>query len=583
MKKKIYPTLTTPFSEKMDKDIPWNVYPRPQLKRNSFICLNGLWDFTITKSDKIPENFTEKILVPFPVESKLSGIERRVNKNDRLFYRRTFSLPEGFIADRLLLRFGAIDRFAKIYVNGNAMGVHDCGYTPFFVDVTEAVKDGENEIIVEVRDELSKLYPYGKQKRNRGGMWYTPVSGIWQTVWLESVPEGYVENIRIKPSLESVDIQLFTKSKVKKITLLDSGEVFEFRENFITISPKEVKNWTPENPYLYRFKLETESDTVESYFALRTVTKERVNGIPRLCLNGKPYLFNGLLDQGYFPDGLFLPATPEGYENDIKFAKSLGYNTLRKHIKTEPAIFYYLCDTLGIAVFQDMVNNGRYSFLCDTALPTIGFKRKRDKNRHKNPESREAFIDCMTATANMLYNYPSVVYYTIFNEGWGQFNSDEMYEKLKAQDPSRIIDSTSGWFAQSKSDVASHHVYFKKPALLQDPTRPLVLSEFGGFSYRVEGHLFGAKNYGYSKYKIEREFEKSVFSLYENDVKQLVKNGISALIYTQISDIEDETNGLITYDRRHVKVDTPRMKKILNELFELSVNTEVKNENSDML
>ena len=229
-----------------------------------------------------------------------------------------------------------------------------------------------------------------------------------------------------------------------------------------------------------------------------------------------------------------------------------------------------MCDTLGISVFQDMVNNGRYSFLCDTALPTIGFKKKRDVNRHKNPESREAFIDCMTATANMLYNYPSVVYYTIFNEGWGQFEADGMYERLKSIDTSRIIDSTSGWFRQSKSDVSSHHIYFKSPVLSADAEKPLVLSEFGGFSYRVDGHLFGSKNYGYSKHKTLREFEKSVLSLYENDVKALVENGISALIYTQISDIEDETNGLITYDRKVLKIDAARIRKALNELFKIS-------------
>ena len=560
----------------MDKDIPWNIYPRPQLKRDSFICLNGLWDFQVSKSSDIPESFSEKILVPFPVESALSGIGRRVGKGDRLFYRRTFSLPEGFLKDKLLLRFGAVDRFARVFVNGTEMGIHDCGYTPFFVDITDVIKDGENEITVLVRDELSHLYPYGKQKRQRGGMWYTPVSGIWQTVWLESVPKDYVENMRITPTLDSVKIEVFTKSKNKKITLLGSGEVYEFTENSIVLSPKEIKNWTPETPHLYRFRLDTECDSVESYFALRTVTVEKHGDIPRICLNGKPYLFNGLLDQGYFPDGLFLPATPEGYEYDIRLAKSLGFNTLRKHIKVEPPIFYYLCDLLGIAVFQDMVNNGRYSFLRDTALPTLGFKKRSDKRRHKNPESREAFISCMTDTANMLYSYPSIVYYTIFNEGWGQFDADGAYEKLKSIDSTRIIDSTSGWFRQKKSDVDSHHVYFKSPRLVSDKKRPLVLSEFGGFSHRVEGHLFGSKSYGYSKHKRREDFEEKLFSLYKNDVKSLVKNGISALIYTQLSDIEDETNGFVTYDRKVVKADVEGMKSILDHLFKLSSEAEAK-------
>jgi len=581
-----YTPLTTAFAETMDKEIPWNVYPRPQLKRNSFLCLNGLWDFQVTQSKEIPKEFKEKILVPFPVESALSGIQRTVEKNDRLFYRRTFTLPRRFMRDRLLLRFGAIDRFAKVYFNGEEMGVHNCGYTPFYVDLTESLRKGENEIIVEVRDDLSPNYPYGKQKKKRGGMWYTPVSGIWQTVWLESVPENYIENIRIHSYLDSAEIEVFTKAKHKKITLLDSGEVFESDEEFITVKPKKTVNWTPENPYLYRFKLETENDTVESYFALRTVTKERIGGISRLCLNGKPYLFNGLLDQGYFPDGLFLPATPEGYENDIKLAKSMGFNTLRKHIKVEPPIFYHLCDKLGIAVFQDMVNNGKYSFIKDTVLPTIGLKRKNDKNAHSNPESRESFIECMVATTNMLYNYPSVVYYTVFNEGWGQFEADEMFERMKALDSSRIIDATSGWFHQSKSDVSSHHVYFKKPIISHEKAKALVLSEFGGFSYRITGHLFGPKNYGYSKHETRQSFENALFTLYEDDVLSLVKIGISALIYTQLSDIEDETNGLVTYDRRVVKIDASRMKKICDMLYENHLQallTEEENETSDLL
>ena len=582
MKDTLYPQLMTEFAENMDKDCPWNVYPRPQLKRNSFFCLNGLWDLAITQTKDIPDEFPEKILVPFPIESELSGIKKRLEKGDRLFYRKKFKLPKRFMKDRLLLRFGAVDRFAKVFFNREVMGVHNCGYTPFFVDITEHLKSGENEIIVEVVDDLSPAYPYGKQRKKRGGMWYTPVSGIWQTVWLESVPENYIENLRIHPSLDSVEIEVFTKAKTKKITLIDTGERFEFTDDYITITPKNVINWTPENPYLYRFKLETENDTVESYFALRRISKERIGGITRLCLNGKPYLFNGLLDQGYFPDGLYLPATPEGYEKDIMTAKELGFNTLRKHAKVEPAIFYHLCDKLGIAVFQDMVNNGKYSFFKDTVLPTIGLKGKNDKNAHSNPESREAFTECAVATANMLFNYPSVLYYTIFNEGWGQFEADALYERIKAVDRTRIIDATSGWFFQTKSDVSSHHVYFKKPQLSHEKARALVLSEFGGFSYRTEGHIFGAKNYGYAKYETQEEYENAVCSLYENDVMPLVEIGISAIIYTQLSDVEDETNGFITYDRKVLKINAERMKRITDSMYAALEEKEKENEDIDL-
>ena len=582
MRNKTFPPLTTDYAETMDKEQPWKVYPRPQLKRNSFFCLNGLWDFQITKTKDIPEQFNEKILVPFPPESQLSGIGRSIEKNDRLFYRKTFKLPRNFARHKVLLRFGAVDRFVRVYLNRESLGIHNCGYTPFFVDITDYLRSGENEIVLEVVDDLSPNYPYGKQKKKRGGMWYTPVSGIWQTVWIESVPENYIENIRIRPSLDSAEIEFFTKSKHKKVTLIESGEIFETDEDYVVVKPAKVINWTPENPYLYRMKIETETDSVESYFALRTITKERSGGIVRLCLNGKPYLFNGLLDQGYFPDGLFLPATPEGYENDIKLAKSLGFNTLRTHVKIEPAIFYHLCDKLGIAVFQDMVNNGKYSFIRDTVLPTIGLKKRNDRKMHTNPESRESFTECLIATANMLFNYPSVVYYTIFNEGWGQFDSDTLYERLKTIDETRIVDSTSGWFRQSRSDVSSHHVYFKAPNISHEKGKALVLSEFGGFSYRVEEHLFGPKNYGYSKHEAKEDFEKALFTLYERDVTPLVQIGVSALIYTQLSDVEDETNGLVTYDRRVVKIDAERMKKICDSLYKKLYEKEDPNEAFDM-
>ena len=576
MAKNKYPSLTTPYAEKMDKSCPWNEYPRPQLKRDSFICLNGLWDFAVSKDATPPKKFAELILVPFPPESPLSGIGRSIGSDDYMYYRKKFTVPKDFINDRVLLRFGAIDRFCKLTVNGTVAGIHNDGYLPFYADITDKLVEGENELLITVTDNLASRYPYGKQKKKRGGMWYTPVSGIWQTVWLESVPKDYVRNIRLDPTITEVKITVDTDSKHKKITLLDSGESFEFTTQSIVISPKEKKLWSPESPYLYRFRLETETDKVESYFALREVGIKEIDGVAKLCLNGEPYLFNGLLDQGYFPDGIFLPATKEGYENDILLAKSMGFNTLRKHIKLEPAIFYYLCDLHGICVFQDMINNGKYSFLRDTALPTLGFKRISDRNLHKNQKSRTAFEECMRATVNTLYNYPSVVYYTIFNEGWGQFNSDENYRKMKALDSTRVIDSTSGWFWQNESDVDSYHIYFKKLAVNFNTPRPISLSEFGGYSHRVDGHLFGPKNYGYRQFEIREDFEEALFQLYFEEVLPLVQSGASALIYTQISDVEDETNGIITYDRRVVKVDVEKFRVINDELRQIAkTNSEV--------
>jgi hypothetical protein len=355
------------------------------------------------------------------------------------------------------------------------------------------------------------------------------------------------------------------------LTLTDSDEVFEFSGNKITLTPKDIKLWTPDEPNIYNFKIECGADTVDSYFALREISVKDFGGIPRLALNGKPYLFNGLLDQGYFPDGLFIPATYDAYRDDILLAKKMGFNMLRKHIKVEPEIFYYLCDTLGIAVFQDMVNNSSYSFFIDTALPTVGLKRMPDKHRHTSKRSREIFEREMYKTQDHLYNFPSIVYYTVFNEGWGQFCADEMYRRAKAHDETRVYDATSGWFLQKESDVDSRHVYFKPVKLGKRTGRPIVISEFGGYSHRVAGHLFGDANYGYRTFSEMSEFEDAFIRLYEQEIEPLVPLGVSALVYTQLSDVEDETNGIITYDRCVVKLNSekirPMMDRIKSKIF----------------
>ncbi len=571
-------SLRTPHYNDARVEIPWNYYPRPQLRRDSFICLNGEWEFGMTPEDSIPTTLSEKITVPFPPESELSGIGRSPKKHDFMYYRRTFTLPEGFLKDKLLLRFGAIDRLATVYINGSVVGSHNNGYLPFFADITKNLKDGENEIVVKVRDNLSPIFPYGKQKKKRGGMWYTPVSGIWQTVWLESVPKNYIERLIITPTMKDVRIRVIGGERKKRLTLTASSESFEFEGDSIVVAPKEPKLWTPETPYLYEFEITSGEDSVQSYFALREVGICDTGATKRLTLNGKPYLFNGLLDQGYYPDGIFLPPSPDGYEEDILLAKRLGFNTLRKHIKIEPSIFYYLCDKLGVAVFQDMVNNSDYSFLRDTALPTLGMKRRSDKRLHKSPVSRNAFLYGMRGTLSTLYNHPSVVYYTIFNEGWGQFCADDAYDEMKAQDPTRIIDSTSGWFFQKKSDVDSQHIYFKKLPCSVGGERPLVISEFGGYSHRVEGHLFGDKNYGYSTCDSLAEYEKAICELYKDEVLPLVKAGASAFIFTQLSDVEDETNGFITYDRQVIKMDVEKFRKICAELTEAATLGEKEDE-----
>ncbi len=567
-----YTVLKTKYADKMDREHPWQEYPRPTLVRDSYFNLNGEWDFCI--SDTRPAVYTEKILVPFCPESSLSGYFGDMPENTPLHYRRAFSLPSDFIKKRVILHFGAVDTLCEVWLNGTHIGSHEGGYLPFSFDVTEAVSRGENELYVKVIDNLDKKYTYGKQTKKRGGMWYTPVSGIWQTVWLESVCENYIEGLKITTDMTSAKIEVRCGCEKKKITLKKSGEVIEFDGESVTVVPREVHLWSPESPYLYEFTLECGEDKVESYFALREVGIGDYDGVKRLTLNGAPYLFNGLLDQGYFPDGLFLPATIEGYEDDIKTAKSLGFNMLRKHIKVEPEIFYNLCDRLGIVVFQDMVNNASYSYLLDTVLPSIGLKRLPDKLRHSDRESREIFIKEMTGTIAHLYNFPSVLYYTVFNEGWGQFCADEMYALAKSQDKTRIFDATSGWFVRRDSDVDSRHIYFKPIKIKKKSERPIVISEFGGYSHRVVGHLFGKDNYGYSIYSEREKFEDAFIALYEKQVLPTIEKGVSALVYTQVSDVEDETNGLMTYDRAVTKVSHERtlatMNSLYNKLYEVT-------------
>ena len=552
--------LYTPEGETLQGK-PWEIYPRPQLKRDSYVNLNGVWDFAISEKAEVSK-FDKQIIVPFCPESLLSGLRIHVKPGSYLFYRRNFTMKKQ--TGRLLLHIGAADQIADIYVNQSHICHHEGGYDSFTVDITDALAE-ENELVIRVQDDLrDQSFPYGKQTLKRGGMWYTPVSGIWQTVWLEWVPETYMESLHIRTDLE--------KATICTVPALDGKVICEGKEYPLTagkavITPEKPQLWSPENPYLYDFTIETAADRVESYFALRTIETKTVNGIPRLCLNGKPYFFHGLLDQGYWPDGLFTPAKPECYVNDILEMKRLGFNTLRKHIKVEPEEFYYQCDKLGMVVFQDMVNNGDYNFLRDTALPTVGIQRLQDTQMHKDPNTRKRFLASMEATVRQLRNHPCILYWTIFNEGWGQFDSEAVYEKLKELEPDRIIDATSGWFRQKKSDVDSRHIYFTPWSTLKVSDKPLVLSEFGGYAYPVEGHLFNTGNsYGYKACKNEAHFRESVDKLYREKVIPAAKKGLCAAIITQVSDVEDEINGFLTYDRKVNKADEKQMQAIAEEL-----------------
>ncbi len=569
-------------SDQRTDEVPFAKYPRPQLKRDSFLNLNRKWDCGA--------------VVPFPLGSYNCGVSASLSASDdcdfpqngsnfeQYSYHTTFSLPDGFIKDRVLLNFGAVDQIATVFIDGKKVGEHEGGYTPFSFDITEALSsENPHKIQVDVIDTLDHKFPYGKQKKARGGMWYTPISGIWQTVWLESVPRQYIRGLKITPDLEGIKLEIdecsentssiTAASDTYNITVLratDDVQVSaepdaQFSTQVLTLTTSEKslyikienpKLWSPEEPNLYDITVKTSHDTVQSYFGLRTVSIgcDR-DGYPRLLLNGKPYFFNGVLDQGYWPEGIFLPNSEKGWESDIIAMKKLGFNTLRKHIKVEPARFYEACDRLGMVVFQDFVNNADYSFFHDTILPTVfpslsdkGFFK--DKHYHKSSETRRVFKETVAATIECLYNFPCICYYTIFNEGWGQFCADELYDFVKAHDSTRIIDSTSGWFKQKKTDVHSDHVYFRK-IKVKKSDKPIVISEFGGYSFKLEpNHYFNKnQNYGYKTFVSQAELEKAIHELYDTRIKPYVKKGLCAAIYTQLSDVEDETNGFLTYDR----------------------------------
>ena len=554
-----------------EKQMPWQEYPRPQMRRDKYCLLNGTWK--CNGSD---------ILVPFAPQASLSGYGKKVD--DKLVYEKTFVIPKDFNKEKILLHFGAVDQIATIWVNGEKLGSHEGGYLPFSLDITKVVKrDGENQLKVEVIDTLSKDYPYGKQTKKRGGMWYTPVSGIWQTVWLEEVPDTYIEKIVMTPDLKGVDIELVIndtngdnhgetnhacgKAAGFDVSVeLEPGNVvtkhFEGNKGRLEIDGMTDSNekvhvaklWTTETPHLYPINITYGKDRVDSYFALRTIAIEKQNGVNRVVLNGKPIFMHAVLDQGYFCDGLFLPAKAEEYEKDILRMKELGYNMLRKHIKIEPEAFYYACDGLGMLVMQDMVNNGGYNFIFDTALPTLGFKTKNDAKGKIEGKQKEFFKQHTKETIEHLYNHPSIVAYTIFNEGWGQFNSDEMYDYVKKLDPTRLADSTSGWFAQKKNDFDSEHIYFKVIPL-EPKERPLFVSECGGYTMAAEGHYYSKyAQYGYGASDTKEALTKDIVYMYENMIIPYVKNGVCGCVYTQLSDVEDEINGLYTYDRKVCKV-----------------------------
>ena len=570
-------TMLTKWGAALDRSCPLPEYPRPQLRRESFYNLNGVWDYAITASGDEPEVWDGEIVVPFSPEAPLSGAARGPAKDEFLHYRRSFTLPDGFRKDRVLLHFGAVDQIAEVFVNGVSAVKHSGGYWPFSADITSLLREGENVLCVTVRDNADDpTFAYGKQRYKRGGMWYTAQSGIWQTVWLESVPEVHIVSLRITPEFDDarVRIELETAGESRAAITCDvRGEDGSFvagswaKGGVCVVPLPGFHAWTPDDPYLYALDITCGEDHVESYFAMRKFSYVEHNGHKVFGLNNVPLFHNGLLDQGYYPDGLLTPPSDEAMVHDIETMKRCGFNMLRKHIKIEPLRWYYHCDRLGMIVWQDMVSGGQpYSFLHVSALPTLGVVDLPDRDAkpygRSGMLSRARFRREMADTVRHLYNCPCIALWTVFNEGWGQFDALEMANELKMLDATRFIDHASGWQDQGREEMKSRHIYFR-PVKLKNDGRALALTEYGGYVLAVDGHRWTDKVFGYRICRdaaaLTRDYEKLMLG---QVLPHIRAEGLTAAVYTQITDVEEELNGLMSYDREVLKIPEETLREI---------------------
>lgn len=560
--------LLTKWGKDLDCEHPLQEYPRPQFVRDSYINLNGKWNFAITKEDRLPTAYPGNIIVPFSPETPLSGVSRVIQPDDNLFYQRNFTIPEGFNKGKVFINFGAVDQVAKVWINNKFVGEHIGGYTPFTFDITKflAPENDLNSIIVQVKDYSDTgSYSRGKQKIKRGGIWYSPQSGIWQSVWLESTPKEHLSSVKITPDFDkkTVEFEYFGTDDVE-VLIYDCGELIADTTKHIVEIP-DAKSWSPELPFLYDVEFKACGETIKSYFGMRKFSLGiDEKGVKRLFLNNEPYFHNGLLDQGYYPDGFLTPPSNDAMEADVLFAKAAGFNMLRKHIKIEPLLWYHYCDVHGILVWQDMVNGGGEYGLEVSVIPFVGITLddRNYRNFHRSDlAGRKMYYNELNETLNHLYNCPCIAMWVPFNEGWGQFDSAKVYKLLKEMDPTRVIDTTSGWHDMGASDVVSKHIYFT-PIRVKKSSRPYVLSEFGGFSMRVENHTFNDKMFGYKIYKTKESLTKAYSRLFNKTIIPQIKDGLSATVYTQLTDVEDELNGLMTYDRAVSKIDIDELRKI---------------------
>lgn len=577
--------LYTPWGEEAEtKGMPWaNDYPRPQLVRNNWQNLNGVWGYKIQSSSDKPEKFDEDILVPFSPESLLSGVQTLVKPEDVLWYQREFKLERELASEeRVRLHFGAVDQCCEVIVNDVCVGKHVGGYWPFSFDITDYLQE-TNELLVSVKDSSDNpLYAYGKQKMTHGEIWYLPQSGIWQTVWLEIVPVDYIEEVHLVPDYDKEQVSItvnMSGENTKANVMIYDEKVLKHKETIETgIEVKlpmcQFKSWSPDSPFLYDVVIETEQDSVSSYFGMRkfSVGKNKTGQTIPL-LNNQPIFFNGLLDQGYWSDGLYTPPSDEAMIWDIQKMKALGFNMLRKHIKIEPLRWYYHCDRLGMIVWQDFVSGGKdYSPMLIQYLPFVGIQLKDNRYkwfRRESAESRRQFEREMTDTVRLLKNVTSLAVWVPFNEGWGQFDSTRIGDKVRELDDTRLIDYVSGYHDQGAGDFKSPHIYYKKYRLKPDRhERIQILSEFGGYSSPTSHHMGTDKLFGYKMYETHQAFSEAYAALYEREILPAIHQGLSGTVYTQLSDVEEEINGLVTYDRKVVKIDEELVKEINHKIYE---------------
>ena len=567
--------IRTPWAEQVNPAAPLPEYPRPLMQRDEWMNLNGLWDYAVLPVGATYQQADGQILVPFCIESSMSGVGRTVGKDNNLWYRRSFTLPKSWRGQRVLLHFGAVDWQADIWVNGIKAGTHTGGYTPFCLDITEALQAGENTLTVKVWDGTDTGFqPRGKQVSKPGGIWYTSVTGIWQTVWLEPVPQQHIAGLRTTPDLTAGCFRILAEGVSKGVVearLLAGGKLVATARALagteVEIPVPDAHLWSPDDPFLYDLEVSLRVDgkvvdRVQSYCAMRQVgVTVGPDGIKRLALNGKPIFMYGPLDQGWWPDGLYTAPTDEALAFDVRKTKDWGFNMIRKHVKVEPARWYYHCDRLGILVWQDMPSG-------EWTSPWQNQRYFEGTERERSAASEANFRKEWQAEMDYLYSNPCVVVWVPFNEGWGQFKTLEIATWTKQHDPTRLVNAASGGnFFPGAGDILDLHNYPQPALYLYDTKSVNVLGEYGGIGLAVEGHLWAPdRNWGYIKFTSPKEVTDE-YVKYALQLQEMVSRGFSAAVYTQTTDVEIEVNGLMTYDRRVDKVDIPRIREINQQII----------------